>query len=389
MPARIVAGGVNRLVMLVALIAVACRHSQFHPTACDGRVATNGQLLTAVASIESHALYPELPRGQKHRRMKLERAVGILQCDGDRYGSASRRQRAVATLFAYGYEDHRFDDAIREFGVDPERLERTLKERYPTSVFSDPPALDQAVQNLTPGEVGVPAPSGPSAECEKSIKRELPDVVTDKGPMLLMKATISVTDPVSSVALSIDPRRWDNCGLFWDPPEDATKFAALDANGAPIPDPSDPSNRCLVQKDNLPGSPPGQPFDPRALFEDFFVSDSSTSVSAHFNNVLTVSVREGDDPVLGPIHRVKYDLAENGYLCGNIDGVRTVVSVDGGHLWAWTQNGRTWVELHKELDYGNQVGTGLASAVVAHHSLASELGSIVCCLKRPALIEGE
>src|SRR5262249_9288832 len=146
-----------------------------------------------------------------------------------------------------------------------------------------------------------------------------------------------------------DPRRWDNCGLFWDPPDDATKYAVVDLNGVPVRDPSDPTNLCKVKKSTQPEAPIGAPFQPRPLFEDFSLSNSSTGLIANFNNVLTVSAADENDAILGPIHRVTYSLPPNGYLCGQIDGVHTVVSVDGGHLWDWTQNGRTWVEFHKEM----------------------------------------
>jgi hypothetical protein len=97
--------------------------------------------------------------------------------------------------------------------------------------------------------------------------------------------------------------------------------------------------------------------------------------------VLTVSVRDDPDPILGTIHRVTYDLAPNGYMCGSIDGVHTTVIRDEGHLWAWTDSGRTWVEFHKEIEYGNPNTTQLAAVATAHASLADELGAIVCCLK--------
>jgi hypothetical protein len=361
--------------------AVACPPKQ------QSGAITDRARLEAMLSVHAHVEVgadKPLP-GELRCLMPLKDAVLILKEDRGS-GAWSRRRRAIAELIAHRKSATDFESELKGLGANVQAIHPFGSKKPPGNAHlvqplgtsgavvksgESPASLEVEVTNLLADK---PELAGESDSEEKECKwhKEGDANVGVNGGAVVIDAKVSIPEPmtVEDVAKNIDPQRWDNCSLFWDPPEDATFLAE---SGQPHTKPP--------KRNNPPA--PGTPHPALPLFELF----TAPGIGATFENVLTITMSTGVVDEQGKDHpegrHMRYDLAKDGFISARVDGQDTTVIIDSGFVDAWKDGNRVFVKSHKQVQYGNAAfnSSSNVALTITHKELADQLGELACCRK--------
>jgi hypothetical protein len=348
----------------------------------DGDV-TDADRLAAMMSVHLRSWYSDAQlEHAKLRPLSVDAAVEILRRDRGAAAKA-RRRRAIAVLAARPDLGEKFQRQIGSLGIKWPTLASALR-RHAAAAHPDacpgPPAMDEETQDQLETEafntVLALEPEVFADAC-KALETA-PPIISPPGSLYLQIDTAaSVEGTLGDVASAVDPRRWDECSIFWSPPPDATYLATATR----VPKPS-----CLMVRDGSAAPAPGETIAPeRGLFEHFQLAAyglyGASLIQADFSIFLLVGATRRSDG-----YEMSYHLAPlNGWLCGSMQGSTTEVKTDVGYIKVTEDKskGRLLIAFQKRVDYSPSIWTTLAQEAVRAwgHAVSDEVPNLACCLK--------
>lgn len=346
---------VGALMLIVGSMGCAVRT---HPPAeaLPGRL-TNAGRLEAMFSIHAHYFWPNgrFPAGV--RPIPLRDATKYLAADESRAGW-SRRRRAIAELAAVGLHRKKFRDAIRDFGVDPGRIESeldVLAHKTRLTVFQ----RETIVADLE-------SVAGKPIDCASQWNELKVSVSPPSSPTASYLVEIHVPAPADTLAGSLDAQTWDNCSKFFCPPEQ-TFLAHLDSNGNVVTEPAVPA---------------GSAYKGKSLYEQFTCPLKECGYT-QFRNILNV-----DSYFKGPPHHYQLTYTLQKYLSGSSSGgfgqQDLELFIDNGQLWAEPEQSGPGSVVHgdKTVWFRNPVVLGIYNGglQLMQKELAGELAETACCV---------